>query len=144
MAAIIETYKQTATQDQKEALLKAAEDLHSKFEQLVRLIRPVMKEIDRFHQELYMIYHYYMPDYDLEKIKSSADELVVRAEAIEKAQLPARLKAKQETFDQYLTALNKASKELQQTVKNEAEKEQILRAIESVHDAYQDLIGIFE
>ena len=83
MAAIIETYKQTAAQDQKEALLKAAEDLHSKFEQLVRLIRPVMKEIDQFHQELYMIYHYYMPDYDLEKIKSSANELVVRAEAID-------------------------------------------------------------
>jgi predicted small lipoprotein YifL len=37
MAGIIETYKKTAVADEKEALLKAAEDLHSQFELLVRL-----------------------------------------------------------------------------------------------------------
>ena len=75
MSGIIDSYKKAAASDQKEALLKAAEDLHSKFEQLVRLIRPVMKEIDHFHQELYMLYHYYMPDYDIEKISTSVTEL---------------------------------------------------------------------
>jgi hypothetical protein len=144
MAGIIETYKQTAAAGQKEELLKAAENLHTKFEQLVRLIRPVMKEIDRFHQELYMLYHYYMPDYDLQKIKASADELVVRADGIDNAQLPARLKEKQQIYDQAKLTLIEAAKNLQQTLKNETEKNQILTAIEAVHDAYQNLIGVFE
>ena len=144
MAGIIETYKKTAVADEKEALLKAAEDLHSQFEQLVRLIRPVMKEIDLFHQELYMLYHYYMPDYDLQKISASAAELIVRMEPIEKAQLPARLKDKQQVYDQSNTSLREALMQLQQTIKDEAQKDQVVKAIEVIHDKYQLLVGVFE
>ncbi len=144
MAGIIETYKKAAAADQKEALLKAAENLHSQFEQLVRLIRPVMKEIDRFHQELYMLYHYYMPDYDLQKISASAAELIVRMEPIEKAQLPARLKDKQQVYEQAKIALREALKQLQQTIKDEAQKDQVVKAVEVVHDKYQLLVGVFE
>ena len=78
MAEIIKTYKNAAASNQKESLLKAAEDLHTQFEMLVRLVRPVLKEIDQFHQELYMLYHYYMPDYDLQKINASTTELLLR------------------------------------------------------------------
>ncbi|MCK4560550.1 MAG: hypothetical protein KAV45_12270 [Calditrichia bacterium] len=144
MAGIIETYKKTAVADEKEALLKAAEDLHSQFELLVRLIRPVMKEIDRFHQELYMLYHYYMPDYDLQKISASAAELIVRMDPIEKAQLPARLKDKQQVYEQAKIALREALKQLQQTIKDEAQKDQVVKAVEVVHDKYQLLVGVFE
>jgi len=129
MASIIETYKQTAAAGQKEELLKAAENLHTKFEQLVRLIRPVMKEIDRFHQELYMLYHYYMPDYDLQKISASADELSIRMQAIEKTQLPARLKDKQQVYDQARIDLGDAVTQLQQTIKDESQKDQVIKAI---------------
>ena len=125
-------------------MLKAAENLHTKFEQLVRLIRPVMKEIDRFHQELYMLYHYYMPDYDLQKISASADELSIRMQAIEKTQLPARLKDKQQVYDQARIDLGDAVTQLQQTIKDESQKDQVIKAIELVHDKYQDLIGMFE
>jgi hypothetical protein len=144
MSGIIETYKSTAAGGQKEDLLRAAEDLHSKFEQLVRLIRPVTKEIDMFHQELYMLYHYYMPDYDLQKITASADELLVRMDEIEKSQLPARFKDKQQNYEQANTDLKDALIQLQQTIKNKAEKDQILKAIEVVHDKYQDLVCVFE
>ncbi len=144
MAGIIEIYKKAAAADQKEALLKAAEDLHSQFELLVRLIRPVMKEIDRFHQELYMLYHYYMPDYDLQKISASAAELIVRMDPIEKAQLPARLKDKQQVYEQAKIALREALKQLQQTIKDDAQKDQVVKAVEVVHDKYQLLVGVFE
>ena len=144
MAGIIETYKETAAANQKEALLKAAEDLHSQFELLVRMIRPVMKEIDRFHQELYMLYHYYMPDYDLEKISASVQVLSDRMEPIEKAKLPVRLKDKKQDYDQAKTALKESLIQLQHTIQEELEKDQVIKAIDLVHDKYQVLVGIFE
>jgi len=144
MAGIIDTYKKTAAAGEKEALLKAAEDLHSQFEMLVRLIRPVMKEIDHFHQELYMLYHYYMPEYDLEKINASAGEMIKRMEPIEKAKLPVRLKDKKQVYDEVKTALRESLVQLQQITKDEAEKEQVIQAIEVVHDKYQQLVEIFE
>ncbi len=85
---IIASYKTAAAADQKTALLKAAEDLHTQFENLMRMVRPVLKEIDAFHQELYRLYHYYMPAYDLEKIRVSTAELINRMEPIKQAQLP--------------------------------------------------------
>jgi hypothetical protein len=144
MAGIIETYKKTAAADQKESLLKAAEDLHTQFEMLVRLVRPVMKEIDHFHQELYMIYHYYMPEYNLEKIDASAAELLLRMEPIEKAKLPSRLTDKQSVFDQAKIGLRESIIQLQNNINGEAEKDQVVKAIEVVHDKYQTLVGVFE
>jgi len=144
MEKIIKTYKENAAAGQKEALLKTAEDLHTQFEMLVRLIRPVMKEIDQFHQELYMLYHYYMPEFNVQKIKDSTAELLLRMEPIEKAKLPARLTDKQSVFDQAKTDLKKSLNQLQQTVADEADKDQVNKAIETVHDKYQTLVEIFE
>lgn len=144
MAGIIENYKKTAASDQKEALLKAAEDLHTQFEMLVRLVRPVMKEIDRFHQELYMLYHYYMPEYDVQKIDASAGELLVRMEPIENAKLPVRLTDKQSVFDQAKVGLKESIIQLQRTIKDEVDKDQVVEAVEAVHDMYQKLVGVFE
>ncbi len=144
MSGIIDTYKQAANADQKEDLLKAAEDLHSQFEQLVRLIRPVMKEIDHFHQELYLLYHYYMPDYDVGKIRTSVTELIPRMEAIKDAKLPVRLKDKQPEFDQAKSELSESLEKLQMVTQAEAPKEEVLKAIEIMHTKYQLLIGVFE
>jgi len=144
MAGIIAVYKSTAAAGQNEALLKAAEDLHSQFEQLVRLIRPVSKEIDSYHQALYTLYHYYRPAYDLEKINSSVAELMVRMEAIEKAPLPARLKGNQTAYQKAVNDLKSALGQLQQTLKDNAPKDQVIAAIETMHDKYQQLIGVCE
>jgi hypothetical protein len=144
MAGIIEDYKNAAKSNQKEALLKAAEDLHSQFEMLVRLIRPVMKEIDHFHQELYLLYHYYMPEYNLQKIKSSTATLIARMETIDKAKLPTRLQDKQQDYDESKDSLRQTLKSLQQLLDNQPEKDQVVNAIEVVHSKYQMLIGLFE
>jgi soluble cytochrome b562 len=144
MAGIIETYKSSAAAGQNEALLKAAEDLHSQFEQLVRLIRPVSKEIDSYHQELYRLYHYYTPEYDLEKINSSLAALMVRMEAIEKAPLPARLKTNQTAYQQAVTDLKSSLEQLKKTLQDHAPKDQVTAAIESMHTKYQQLISVCE
>jgi hypothetical protein len=144
MAKIIANYKEAAAAGQEEALLKAAEDLHTQFENLVRLIRPVMKEIDQFHQELYMLYHYYLPDYDLQKIRTSTAELIKRMEPVNAATLPARLSNKQEAFDQAKKSLLEALLQLQEVSKGDPERAVVEKSIEKVHDQYQALIAVFE
>jgi hypothetical protein len=91
-----------------------------------------------------MLYHYYTPAYDLQKISLSAAELSVRLEAIEKAEIPARLKNNQEAYEQAKNALREALIQLQQTIKDDAAKDQIVKAIEVMHDKYQLLIGVCE
>jgi hypothetical protein len=144
MEKIIASYKTAAAADQKTALLKAAEDLHTQFENLMRMVRPVMTEVDVFHQELYMLYHYYMPDYDLEKIRVSTAELVSRMEPIKQAQLPPRRQDKQKAFDQRKQSLSGALAELEQAVKNDPGKDSVIQAIEKVHDQYRALVAVFE
>jgi hypothetical protein len=144
MSEIIQRYKDAADAGQREALLKAAEDLHTQFERLVRLIRPVMEEIDQFHQELYMIYHYYMPENNIEKIKSSTQELLKQMDPIDQAKLPDRLKDKQQTYEQAKTQLREALEQLSQTVANRSPEDQVKLAIETVHDKYQSLVAVFE
>ena len=56
-------------------LLKAAERLHSQFETLVRIIRPVTKELDQFHQVLYMMYHHYWPNRSLKELEPAVASL---------------------------------------------------------------------
>jgi hypothetical protein len=144
MANILTSYKKAAAADQKTALLKAAEDLHTQFENMMRMVRPVMKEVDVFHQELYMLYHYYLPDYDLEKIRVSTAELISRLEPINQVQLPPRRQAKQEAFDQARQSLAGALAELEKVIKNDPGKDSVIQAIEKVHDQYRALVGVFE
>lgn len=74
-----------------EAKLKAAEDLHSSYEGLVRTIWPVVPELASFHEVLYRIYHYYLPNKDEAKLKESLPLLSTRMEVLNKAVLPKRL-----------------------------------------------------
>jgi len=51
-------------------ILKLAEDIHTIYETLVKVIKPPIKEVDEFHQTLYVLYHYYVPEHNIEKIKT--------------------------------------------------------------------------
>jgi hypothetical protein len=144
LGEIIENYKNAASEKQNETLLKAAEDLHTQFEQLVRLIRPVLKEIDFFHQELYMLYHYYLPDYDIDKIRTSTAELIKRMDPIDMIQLPPRLAGKKDAFDKARQTLRESLLHLQKTVTTDADKGTVSSAVESMHDQYQTLMAVFE
>jgi hypothetical protein len=75
-------YKAAAAADDSAKLLTAAEELHRRFEVLMRLTRPVLKELEDFHSSLYMLYHYYLPEYDIEKIRTSAEELKQKMQAL--------------------------------------------------------------
>jgi hypothetical protein len=144
MGEIIAQYKSAAAVNDAEALLKAAEKLHSQYEVLVRTIRPVLKEMDGFHQELYLLYHFYILEYNFTTIAASAEKLAIRMEALNKAELPKKHKGKQEQFNKTCHDLSAAVEKFNQAIKDNADKETVLASIESVHSNYQKLAAVFE
>lgn len=140
----LDSYKDAIKQNNSEALLKAAENVHSTFEKFVRTIRPVLKEVDAFHQELYMLYHYYLPEYNLEKIKQSADTLKSKSADLDKATLPKRLAKKEKQFNDARIALSSSAAQLNDLVKSKATEEKIKDAIDKLHTNYQNLEAVFD
>jgi hypothetical protein len=110
---------------------------------LVRTIRPVLKEVDAFHQVLYMLYHYYLPNYDFEKIKASSKEMVVKMDELNKAQLPVRLKQNQQKFDKARLELEMAVKKLNDVIVMGDNKNSVENAVDKLHAKYEDLENVF-
>ena len=138
----VEDYNKAASGEDNQALLDAAEVLHAKFEMLVRLIRPVLKEIDEFHKILYVVFHKHLPNKEFDKIKAVSDDFILKAEAITKATLPKRLEAKKDEFAVAATELLEASKKLKDSCANQ-DGEAIEKAVDSLHTKYQNLEKIF-
>jgi hypothetical protein len=135
-------YKAAAAAKDDTKLLAAAETLHSRFEGLMRAIRPALKELDDFHATLYILYHYYLPKYEIDKIKSSAAGLKQKMAALNAAKLPERLKQKETEFLTARTQLSQSVDALALALKTNQEKA-IKAAIEAVHSNYQALDKVF-
>lgn len=136
-------YKTAAASKDDPQMLVAAEKLHSQFEALMRTIRPAMKELDEFHAVLYMLYHHYLPNQDVSKIRTSASELKQKMVALNSAQFPARLKQKEPAFQAARAKLSTSVDALEAAVQTNAEPK-IKDAVNAVHSNYQALDKVFE
>jgi hypothetical protein len=123
-------------------LLSAAERLHMQYERLVRIIRPALKELDAFHSVLYMLYHYYMPEWNLEKVKTSVTELQEKMKSLDAATLPERLKKK---TDAYVLARKELDVSVQVliSVMEKGDKATITEKINVMHSKYEALDKVF-
>jgi len=137
-------YKDAAGKDNGQALLDAAEKMHADYEGLVRVVKPVLKEVDAFHQELYVMYHYYSPNFELEKIKSSAVVLKSKMDAMMSAKLSKRLEPRQEKFDAARKGLMEAVVNLNEVVAKSTDKKVITDAVDGMHTKYADLEKVFD
>jgi hypothetical protein len=135
-------YKAAVAAKDDAKLMAVAETLHSRFEGLMRAIRPAMKELDEFHAVLYMLYHHYLPKSDMVNIRNSSAELQKRMEALNGAKLPERLSDKDYDFKVARGLLSQSVQMLAQRVQSNDEGA-IKEAIESVHSNYQALEKIF-
>jgi hypothetical protein len=143
MKATLEKLHAAAKADDQEAMLKLTEDFHAGFERLVRTVRPAVPELEAFHQELYKLYHYYTPAYDLVKIRGAAAAMKEKLGALKAAQLPKRLADRQEKFQADVLKLEAAVNDLSATAKVDA-REKIKAAVEKVHAAYQETEKVFD
>ena len=135
-------YKAAVEAGDAARILGAAEDLHRRFETLMRLTRPALKELDDFHSSLYMLYHYYLPEYDIDKIRSSAEELSRKMQALNTAALPDRLQSKNLEFLQAREKLSESVTAFKESLRTNRE-ETIKKAIDELHSNYQAVQSIF-
>ena len=109
---------------------------------MVRLIRPVLKEIDEFHKVLYVVYHKYLPNKEFDNIASVSDDFILNAEAITQATLPKRLEAKTDEFAAAAKELLEASEKLKIACETQ-DADAVEKAVDFLHTKYQNLERIF-
>jgi hypothetical protein len=140
-----EEYYKAVSGNDDQAMLDAAEKLHTKFEMMVRILRPVLKEIDEYHKVLYVIYHKFFPDKKYSEILNVMDDLIQKADAIikvEEEKLKKRLKDKYSDFLPVAKELYDNTVFLKEILKTN-DAVQINPAVEKMHSSYQKLEAIF-
>jgi hypothetical protein len=149
----VASYKAAAAANDTVALLKAAENLHSQYESMVRVVNPMTQELDAFHVVLYNIYHYYMPNWDVEKLKTAVKELTAKKDILVASSLPKYGKMtpeRQKNYDTRNEKYKKATAKLGVEVDNVAkvletgDKDKTKKAIEVMHSTYQACEKIFD
>ena len=141
--AATEAYNAAAAGKDDQTLLNAAEALHTKYEALVRTLNPVLKEMDLFHQSLYVMVHKYLPEKSYDKIRGASADLVSKAEAVAKASLPKSREAKTEAFKKAAAELLEAAKALDAAGKAH-DHAGMEAGVEKVHAKYEALQALFE
>lgn len=136
-------YRAALASKDEARMLKAAEVLHSRFAFLMRSIRPPLKELDDFHSVLYMLYHHYLPQYDLAKMRSSVVELKQKMVALNAVEVPEQLKDNALEFQAARSKLSASVDALESSLKTDDEKD-IKAAVETMHSNYQALHRVFE
>jgi len=139
----VDAYRRAAGGGDDSGLLAAAENLHGAYETLVRTIRPVLGEVDAFHKILYVVYHKDLPEKKFAAVETASRELTARAEAIQKANLPARLAGKSAAFQTASAELLEAARELE-AVCRKGESSAVEGAVLALHTKYQSLEKVFD
>jgi hypothetical protein len=143
LQAIGADYASAASTKDDAKLLAVAEKLHGQFEALMRVTRPAMKELDEFHAVLYMLYHHYLPAYDIQKIRASASEMKQKMVALNDTKVPERLKQKDQEFQAARQKLTVSVDGLDAVLQTNSEQK-IKAAINELHSNYEALARIFE
>ncbi len=144
LKACVNDYKSAVEKNDSQLLLDAAEKLHMKYEMMVRVVKPMVKEVDAFHQVLYMLYHYYAPEYNFNKIKEAAGDMKVKMVDVMSAKLSKRLEPRTEKFNSARNELDKAVNEFNDIVAKGDNKEAVVAAVDKVHHLYQELEKVFD
>lgn len=143
LAAAAARMKSSLAASEDQASLDAVEELHARFEQLVRVIRPPMKELDAYHVALYELYHKALPTKDLTRIDSLAGELVTRCQTLGAAATPKRFAAREAELKQGVALLCEATGSLA-ALPADAPVATVETAVERVHTRYQAVEGLFQ
>lgn len=141
--ASAENYYTAAKGSDDQVMLDAAEKLHADYEAMVRILRPVSKEVDEYHKDLYVIFHKYYPVKDYKSIIPMMDGMIAKAEACMNAKLPKRLEAKTDVFQKTVKELVEKTMALKETLKSN-DGAAIDKAVDVMHSKYQDVEKIFE
>ena len=143
LKAAAAAYKKAAAGADDNALLAAAERLHTVYEAQGQIIRPVVPEMNEFHKTLYVVQHTFVPEKKWAEVCKASPDLLTRAEAVSKATLPKRVEARAEAFKKESAALVADAKALVAACKAN-QPAGIEKATDLLHARYEGLGKIFE
>ena len=135
-------YGNAATGKDDERLLAAAENLHAKYEFLMRTVRPPLPELGEFHATLYMLERHYLPARQTENIRGAAAELQRRMAALDAVTLPERLQGLEHDFRASRSTMSGAVNSLISSAQA-GDMAAVRAALESMKSCYQKLEGVF-
>lgn len=142
LKASVAAYRSAVEAEDNEALLKAAERVHTDYETLVKVVRPLLKEINDFHASLYVLYHYQLDPLDVAGVTETVKALQAKAAALNAASLPDRLKSRQQAFDAQRARLAKAVDAVAAALADRDEAK-LRETIELLHVEYEKLEKVF-
>jgi len=137
VAATTECERALAAAD-TEATLAAVEDVHARFEGLVRTVRPRLKELEAYHVVLYTLVHRHAPARSLAGLRDSSPALVAVCDTLTKAPLPPRLADRGEAVKAGIAELCTATARFATTTGGE-DVDAALAQLDIVHTLYQAL-----
>ncbi len=135
----VDGYNQASSANDEQAMLDAAEILHSKYENLVRIVKPVVKELEEFHKVLYIIYHKYLPDKKWTQIRNECDSLKEKSKKVYEAKLPKSIESKTNEYKNLANDLIQSVDKL-----CVAKDKEMANAVETMHTKYEKLLDLFE
>ena len=137
------TLREKSKGNDNEALLKATENLHTAYEQLVRIFAPRVKELESFHLVLYPLWHEALPNKDFKAIIACAPALQEKMDSLMKVELTERFEEIAPQFIEKRKSLKTSVDELAKAC-NKKDNKKIEEKLDKMHTAYQSLDGVFE
>lgn len=134
-------YEAAAEGGAEQGLLDAVEALHSRFEGLMRITRPPMKELDAFHVPLYRLHHHDLAAEAWPAVTVSAGEMATACQTLAAAPLPRRFASREAEVRPQIEALC-AKSDILKTAAAGTDRQAIATAAEEVHAQYQKLEGL--
>ncbi len=119
------------------------EELHTAYEQLVRVIAPRMMEIESFHLVLYPLWHQALPDSNYAAIKTAVPVLKAKMDTLMSAPVPEWLKDKEAAISGKRVALKNAVDELGTACQSGSDAD-IRVKMTAMHESFRALDGVFE
>ena len=132
-----------ASSEDYEMLPQAVEDVHSAFEEMVRVLAPRTKEVEDFHLVMYPLWHEALPKSDWATIQARVPILRAEMDTLMTTPVPQWLAGKELRIIETRDALDKEVNLLVAACKSDNTAE-IKKALESVHSHFRTLDEVFD
>lgn len=143
LSTTLTQYEKAVAGNDEPGLLKAVEKLHSGFEELVRVVRPPMKELEAYHVELYKVYHHALPAEKWDDLTAGAALMAERCKELLAAPVPKRFAEQEKTLHQEMSLLCWRTKLLNEAcaAKNWFDAPEAVKNVHSQYEKIAQMLG---
>ncbi len=138
LAFYVDQYSKAAADTVDSTLAKAFEQMHWGYEELDKVFMVEIKQLDKFHETLYFLWHKALPAEDYKAVKNTVPVLKAEMDSLMAFQLPASCQHIKADFEAKRTALKDAVYQLADVCQKGTNK-QIDDALTLMHERFMEL-----